>query len=195
MRDRWYLLYTTIISLLLLFLSTRINHGLEPTPIIVITIYLSYCNTLAIFENLLEFRPELCGDAGKQGLMQWLLRRIKAKTPFDANKLYASELLSILLQNTPENRLLLGELDGIDVLLQQLAYYKRHDPQTAEEQEMMENLFNVLCSSLMATVNRDRFLRGEGLQLMNLMLREKKMSRNGSLKSIRSCNEWPRWKR
>ncbi|KZC06120.1 Beta-catenin-like protein 1 [Dufourea novaeangliae] len=141
-------------------------------------------NTLAIFENLLEFRPDLCADAGKQGLMQWLLRRIKTKAPFDANKLYASELLSILLQSTPENRLLLGELDGIDVLLQQLAYYKRHDPQTAEEQEMMENLFNVLCSSLMATVNRDRFLRGEGLQLMNLMLREKKMSRNGSLKVL-----------
>ncbi|KYN10628.1 Beta-catenin-like protein 1 [Trachymyrmex cornetzi] len=141
-------------------------------------------NTLAIFENLLEFRPDLCADAGKQGLMQWLLRRIKTKTPFDANKLYASELLSILLQHTPENRLLLGDLDGIDVLLQQLAYYKRHDPQTAEEQEMMENLFNVLCSSLMATVNRDRFLRGEGLQLMNLMLREKKMSRNGSLKVL-----------
>lgn len=53
--------------------------------------------------------------------MQWLLRRIKTKTPFDANKLYASELLSILLQHTPENRLLLGDLDGIDVLLQQLA--------------------------------------------------------------------------
>ncbi|XP_029675612.1 beta-catenin-like protein 1 isoform X1 [Formica exsecta] len=141
-------------------------------------------NTLAIFENLLEFRPDLCADAGKQGLMQWLLRRIKTKTPFDANKLYASELLSILLQHTPENRLLLGDLDGIDVLLQQLAYYKRHDPQTAEEQEMMENLFNVLCSSLMAIVNRDRFLRGEGLQLMNLMLREKKMSRNGSLKVL-----------
>ncbi|XP_025265248.1 beta-catenin-like protein 1 [Camponotus floridanus] len=141
-------------------------------------------NTLAIFENLLEFRPDLCADAGKQGLMQWLLRRIKTKTPFDPNKLYASELLSILLQHTPDNRLLLGDLDGIDVLLQQLAYYKRHDPQTAEEQEMMENLFNVLCSSLMATVNRDRFLRGEGLQLMNLMLREKKMSRNGSLKVL-----------
>ncbi|XP_032683091.1 beta-catenin-like protein 1 [Odontomachus brunneus] len=141
-------------------------------------------NTLAIFENLLEFRPDLCVDAGKQGLMQWLLRRIKAKSPFDANKLYASELLSILLQHTPENKLLLGDLDGIDVLLQQLAYYKRHDPQTAEEQEMMENLFNVLCSSLMATINRDRFLRGEGLQLMNLMLREKKMSRNGSLKVL-----------
>jgi beta-catenin-like protein 1 len=76
---------------------------------------------IAIFENLLEFRPDLCIDAGKQGLMQWLLRRIKTKVPFDANKLYASELLSILLQHTPENRLLLGDLDGIDVLLQQLA--------------------------------------------------------------------------
>ncbi|XP_057337861.1 beta-catenin-like protein 1 isoform X1 [Microplitis mediator] len=141
-------------------------------------------NTLAIFENLLEFRPELCVDAGKQGLLQWLLRRLKAKLPFDTNKLYASELLSILLQQSSENNLLLGDLDGIDVLLQQLAYYKRHDPQTTEEQEMMENLFNVLCCSLMETVNRDRFLRGEGLQLMNLMLREKKLSRNGSLKVL-----------
>lgn len=63
----------------------------------------------------------MCVDAGKQGLLQWLLRRIKAKMPFDANKLYASELLSILLQQTPENKLVLGDIDGIDVLLQQLA--------------------------------------------------------------------------
>lgn len=48
----------------------------------------------------------------------------------------------------------------------------------------MENLFNSLCSALMATENRDKFLKGEGLQLMNLMLREKKLSRNGSLKVL-----------
>ncbi|XP_001604182.2 beta-catenin-like protein 1 [Nasonia vitripennis] len=141
-------------------------------------------NTLAIFENLLETRPELCVEAGKQGLIAWLLKRIKMKTPFNTNKLYASEILSILLQNTQENKLLLGDQDGIDVLLQQLAYYKRHDPQTDQEQELMENLFDILCSSLMEAVNRERFLKGEGLQLMNLMLREKKMSRNGSLKVL-----------
>ncbi|CAB0045276.1 unnamed protein product [Trichogramma brassicae] len=141
-------------------------------------------NTLAIFESLLEIRPELCIEAGKQGAIQWLLKRIKVKGPFDTNKLYSSEILSILLQNTKENRLLLGDLDGIDVLLQQLAYYKRHDPQSAEEQELMENLFDILCSSLMETLNRERFLKGEGLQLMNLMLREKKLSRNGSLKVL-----------
>uniref|UniRef100_A0A8C1Z807 Beta-catenin-like protein 1 n=1 Tax=Cyprinus carpio TaxID=7962 RepID=A0A8C1Z807_CYPCA len=128
-------------------------------------------NTLAVIENMAEFRPGLCTEAAQQGLMQWLLKRIKAKMPFDANKLYCSEILAILLQNNDKTRELLGEMDGIDVLLQQLSVFKRHNPATAEEQEMMENLFDALCSCLMLPANRDRFLRGEGLQLMNLMLR------------------------
>ena len=66
---------------------------------------------------------------------------------------------------------------AMDSILQQLAYYKRHDPASMEEQELMENLFDVLCALLLYTPNRDLFLRAEGLQLMNLMLREKKTSR------------------
>lgn len=81
-------------------------------------------NTLAIFENLTEIKPEMCKEIADQGLLQWILKRLKVKT-FDANKLYCSEILSILLQNTNENRILLGNLDGIDILLQQLAVYKR----------------------------------------------------------------------
>uniref|UniRef100_A0A3P9K4Y8 Catenin, beta like 1 n=1 Tax=Oryzias latipes TaxID=8090 RepID=A0A3P9K4Y8_ORYLA len=141
-------------------------------------------NTLAIIENMAEFRPGLCAEAAQQGLMQWLLKRIKAKMPFDANKLYCSEILAILLQNNDNTRELLGEMDGIDVLLQQLSVFKRHNPNTAEEQEMMENLFDALCSCLMLASNRERFLKGEGLQLMNLMLREKKMSRTSALKVL-----------
>ncbi|CAH1966004.1 unnamed protein product [Acanthoscelides obtectus] len=93
-------------------------------------------------------------------------------------------MMSILLQDNEKNRTMLGEMDGIDTLLQQLAFYKRHDPASAEEHEYMENLFNCLCSALMVVPNRDKFLKGEGLQLMNLMLREKKTSRNGSLKVL-----------
>ncbi|XP_057370437.1 beta-catenin-like protein 1 [Daphnia carinata] len=141
-------------------------------------------NSLAIVENLTEIRPEVCLQAAQQGLLSWIMKRLKAKSPFDANKLYCSEILSILLQGTPENRQLLGEIDGIDILLQQLAIFKRQDPKTGEEQEMMENLFDCVCSSLIHVPNRDRFLKGEGLQLMNLMLREKKMSRNGALKVL-----------
>lgn len=118
-------------------------------------------NTFSIFENLTEFRPECCIEIAEQGLMQWILKRLKIKQ-YDANKLYCSEVLSILLQNTNENRILLGTIDGIDVLLQQLAIYKRHDPATDEEKEYMENLFNCLCSSLLAKENRTMFLKGEG---------------------------------
>ncbi|XP_055607376.1 beta-catenin-like protein 1 [Uranotaenia lowii] len=141
-------------------------------------------NTLAIFENLIEIKSEFSIEAAEQGLLQWIMKRLRMKMPFDANKLYCSEILSILVQDTNENRILLGNIDGIDVLLQQLAIYKRHDPASTEEQEFMENLFNCLCSALMASENREKFLKGEGLQLMNLMLREKKLSRNGSLKVL-----------
>merc|ERR1719300_2236089 len=141
-------------------------------------------NTLAIVENIVELKPEICKDVAEAGFMNWLIKKLKVKVPFDENKLYASEILSILLQTEPENRKLFGELDAIDSLLQQLAYYKRHDPNQAEEIELMENLFDCICSLLMEKENRDRFLHGEGLQLMNLMLREKKKSRSGALKVL-----------
>ena len=38
-----------------------------------------------------------------------------------------------LNQNEPANRLLFGNMDAMDSMLQQLAYYKRHDPAVAEE--------------------------------------------------------------
>merc|ERR1719471_1000311 len=141
-------------------------------------------NTLAIVENLVELKPEICKDVAEAGFMNWLVKKLKVKVPFDENKLYASEILSILLQTEPENRKLFGELDAIDNLLQQLAYFKRHDPTQSEETEMMENLFDALCSLLLENDNRDRFLKGEGLQLMCLMLREKKKSRSGALKVL-----------
>ena len=47
-RDRWHLLYTTIISILLVFLSIKINHGCEKLPTIAVTIILSYCYGLML---------------------------------------------------------------------------------------------------------------------------------------------------
>jgi len=141
--------------------------------------------TLAVFENLVEFRPAACGEAAEAGLIQWLIKKLKVRVPFDGNKLYASEMLSVLLQGEPANRKRVGEMSGaMDTVLQQLAYYKRHEPGSAEEEELMENLFDCVCSLLLYTPNREGFLKGEGVQLMNLMLREKKTSRNGALKAL-----------
>ena len=48
----------------------------------------------------------------------------------------------------------------------------------------MENLFDCLCSCLMLSSNKTKFLKGEGLQLMRLMLKEQKSSRNSALKIL-----------
>jgi beta-catenin-like protein 1 len=58
----------------------------------------------------------------------------------------------------------------------------------------MENLFNCLCSALLCCPpNRELFFKGEGIELMNLILREKRKKgsnssvRAGSLKVINHC--------
>lgn len=141
-------------------------------------------NTLAIIENMTEIQNNaVTKKSGEQGLLNWLLKRVRVRQ-YDPNKLYSSEILAILLQDHTLNQTLLGEQDGIDILLQSLAYYKRRDPHSIDEIELMENLFDCLCSALMYPPNRDKFLKGEGLQLMRLMLQSKKLSRRSCLKVL-----------
>lgn len=67
--------------------------------------------TLAIVENLVEFRPEVCKEA-LMGLLGWLVKKLKVKVAFDANKLYASEIQSILLQTSQTTASSFGEMSG-----------------------------------------------------------------------------------
>ena len=173
-----------IFKTLLLQLIALLVHNLERLDEKVKEDFDGVQNMLAIVENMCEVRnKEVCIASGEQGLLMWLLKRVRVRA-YDNNKLYAAEILAILLQGNVPNQKLLGEKGGIDILLQSLAYYKRRDPNGADEVEMVENLFDSLCSSLMLTPNRERFLKGEGLQLMILMLKEKKMSRKSALKVL-----------
>ncbi|CAI2164326.1 3851_t:CDS:10 [Funneliformis geosporum] len=131
-------------------------------------------NTLGIIENFTSFDPAISERVVRDtNLLQWILNRIRVKT-FDSNKQYCSELLAILLQNSRVNRLKLGEFGGIDVL----------DPKDADETEMMENFFDALCLALEEPENKQRFLEGEGVELMLIMMKEKMMSRMRSIKVL-----------
>lgn len=139
---------------------------------------------LGIIENMLELQPNLAERIAKEGdILEWLLKRVKGKK-YDNNKLYASEILAILVQNSDANREALAKIEGIGFLLKTLSQYKKKDPATAEESEMMENLFDVLTSLLMYPPNRERFVAEEGLDLMIIMLRERKFSQHGALKVL-----------
>ncbi|KAF9905079.1 hypothetical protein EC991_002032 [Linnemannia zychae] len=141
-------------------------------------------NTLAVFENLTSIEVALAETiVSKSGLLPWMMKRLKVKA-FDSNKQYCSELLAILLQSSSANRKKLGELGGIDDLLQLLAAYKRKDPKDDDEIELVENLFDGLCSALAEKENKRLFLEGEGIELMVIMIKEKKMARVRAVKVL-----------
>eukprot|EP00041_Stephanoeca_diplocostata_P010326 m.164034 g.164034 ORF g.164034 m.164034 type:complete len:608 (+) comp18111_c0_seq41:148-1971(+) len=139
---------------------------------------------LGVFENILDLDPQLGTRIVKEcGILQWLLGRIKGKK-FDSNKLYASEILAILLQTSDENKETLASLNGIDRLLRGLKPFFRRDPTDTEEHEYMENLFDTVCSVIQLKANVELFLHADGVELMVIMLRERKLSQHGALKVL-----------
>lgn len=141
-------------------------------------------NTLATIENLIEVKPsaaELVCERTK--LLRWLLGRIKVRE-FDSNKQYASEILAILLQNSTANQKRLGQMNGVDVLLQAVAMYKSKDPKTSDEEEMLENLFDCLCCVLMPFENKERFVKAEGVELMIIIMKQKKSAYGSAIRAL-----------
>ncbi|KAG2427002.1 hypothetical protein HXX76_012786 [Chlamydomonas incerta] len=141
-------------------------------------------NCLAVVENLVEIQPELSSVfVERTKLLSWLLRRLKRRE-FDTNKQYASEILAILMQGSVSNQAKLGSENGIDLLLTCVAQYKSKDPAPGEEEEYMQNCFDVLCACLMQPEHKAAFVKAEGVELMHLMLQSRRQGRYGALKCL-----------
>ncbi|KAJ3317084.1 hypothetical protein HDV06_002085 [Boothiomyces sp. JEL0866] len=141
-------------------------------------------NTLSVFENFISVSPELDTKIFNTGkLLDWLLERIGRKE-FDSVRQYCSELLSILVTRSEDNRTKLVEKDGIEILLQVLASYIKKDPQEGEEVELMENCFDILCLILHHEKHKKLFMEGEGIQLMLIMIKQKKMAKMRAFKTL-----------
>ncbi|KAA8547006.1 hypothetical protein F0562_003435 [Nyssa sinensis] len=64
-------------------------------------------------------------------------------------------------------------MNGVDVVLQAVALYKSRDLQTPNE-EMVENLFDYLCCSLMPLENNERFVEAKGVELMIIIMNQQR---------------------
>ena len=51
-------------------------------------------------------------------------------------------------------------------LLTAASHFKRREPADAEEAELLENVFNCLCTALLQPANQHLFLKAEGIELM-----------------------------
>lgn len=141
-------------------------------------------STLATIENLIEVKPAVAElVCEKTKLLRWLLAKIRVKE-FDSNKQYASEILAILLQNSTVNQKKVGQMNGVDVVLQAVAMYKSRDPKTGDEEEMVENLFDCLCCLLMPLENKERFVKAEGVELMIIIMKQKKSAYGSAIRAL-----------
>ncbi|KAF5737722.1 beta-catenin-like protein 1 [Tripterygium wilfordii] len=141
-------------------------------------------STLATIENLVEVKPavaELVCERTK--LLRWLMGKIKVRE-FDSIKQYASEILAILLQNSTANQKRLGQMNGVDVVLQAVAMYKSKDPKSSDEEELVENLFDCLCCLLMPLENKERFVMAEGVELMIIIMKQKKLAYGSAIRAL-----------
>lgn len=119
-------------------------------------------------------------------VLSWLLSRIQKKeSPVSQNKQYAAEVLAILLQSSQKTRLKLAEKDGVDILLQLLSVYRRHDPEKdSDEEEYVENLFGCLTCMVDEEEGKAKFIEAEGVELAQIMLREGKLSKKRALRVL-----------
>ncbi|BEI93913.1 uncharacterized protein CcaverHIS019_0603720 [Cutaneotrichosporon cavernicola] len=138
---------------------------------------------LGMFENLLTFMPPLADQlVSSTKVLPWLLGRI-SKSPFDSNKQYASEILSILLQRRA-NVVKALDLNFVEALLMVLAQYRKTEPKDGEEQEFMENIVDCLCSLVSTSKGRELFFEAEGVELLLLILKKKQLSSLRALKVL-----------
>lgn len=141
-------------------------------------------NTLSTIENMIEVKPQVAEIVCERTkLLRWLMGRIKVRE-YDPNKQYASEILAILLQNSMANQKRLGQMNGVDAILQAVAMYKSRDPKNQNEEEMLENLFDCLCCLLMPEENKERFMKSEGVELMIIIMKQKKSAYGSAIRAL-----------
>eukprot|EP00435_Cladocopium_sp_Y103_P062587 s522_g24.t1 len=91
-------------------------------------------NGLSMIENLADLMPQ---ETCRQFLeiptfLPWLIKRLRAQG-MDYNKVYASEILGIVLQNSERARDEMVKLEGVDKLLRGIAAYRKRDPADSED--------------------------------------------------------------
>ncbi|XP_003374701.1 stAR-related lipid transfer protein 9 [Trichinella spiralis] len=152
---------------------------------------ISVYSTIAVLETMIEKTTNAADVAVQCGYVQWLLNRLKMKIPFDDNKVHCNRFLGILLKNSGEGKKVFHENNGIDILLEQLAGYKRRDLYGSYKKKNMTYGFISLCASLLYVPNKHRFREGEGFQLMLMMLRMSKTALRWAFKALDDATRNP----
>ncbi|KAK3648199.1 hypothetical protein LTR56_007611 [Elasticomyces elasticus] len=143
-------------------------------------------HSLSILESL-GGQQTTAERIGTEKVLIWLCRRLeKPEKTTTQNKQYAAEVLQVLLQSSPLlRRRLVLEIDGVDLLCQLLATYRKRDPKKdSTEEEFAENVFDALTCTVDEAVGKAKFVEAEGVELALLMLKEGGFSKPRALRLL-----------
>ncbi|KRX35004.1 Beta-catenin-like protein 1, partial [Trichinella murrelli] len=169
------------------YLFTNLKRLNEENPVEAISVY----STMAVIQNMIEKTPYTADVAVQCGYVQWVLNRLKMQIPQDENKVYCSRFLDTLMENSGECKKVLHENNGIDILLELLAAYRRPDPAIVSKKQTMLNVFSSLCISLHYVPNKHKFREGEGFQVVLMMLRKSKTGMGWALRALDYATKSP----
>ncbi|KAK0320087.1 hypothetical protein LTR82_009023 [Friedmanniomyces endolithicus] len=143
-------------------------------------------HSLAIMESL-GSQQTVAEKIGQEEVLTWLCKRLeKAEKTTSQNKQYAAEVLQVLLQNSPLVRKRSAtDVDGVDLILQLLAAYRKRDPvKDSTEEEYAENLFDALTCVVDEADGKVKFVDAEGVELALIMLKEGSFSKLRALRLL-----------
>ncbi|KAK1087658.1 hypothetical protein LTR48_002387 [Friedmanniomyces endolithicus] len=143
-------------------------------------------HSLAVLESL-GGQQAVAEKIGKEKVLTWLCKRLeKPEKTTGQNKQYAAEVLQVLLQTSPLVRKRLArDVDGVDLILQLLAAYRKRDPvKDSTEEEYTENLFDALACVVDEAEGKSKFVDAEGVELALIMLKEGSFSKLRALRLL-----------
>ncbi|KAK4888203.1 hypothetical protein LTR27_012883 [Elasticomyces elasticus] len=143
-------------------------------------------HSLSILESLGGQRV-IAERIGTERVLTWLCKRLeKTEKVTSQNKQYAAEVLQVLLQSSPLlRRRLAVDIDGVDLLCQLLAAYRKRDPKKGNtEEEFAENVFDALTCTVDELEGKVKFVEAEGVELALLMLKEGGFSKGRALRLL-----------
>ena len=147
---------------------------------------------LSIIENYLDIYSlsyELLGKQNK--IFKWLLLTIKNDTNDIKEieiKLFASEILNQLLQNSDKNRIIFFKEEGLPILINIILVEKNNftDEKKNDSKliEFINNIVDSICSSMLEEKNQEIFNKSDGINLFIESMKENNIFRHLSLKIL-----------
>lgn len=100
--------------------------------------------TLNVLDHLIEIHPDVLDTLWTTDLLEVLLHQLEKSAASDLS-LHCSELLFSLISYKDKVDSIASKPDWIESFVVLLSQWRSHDPESLNESEILENLFNILC--------------------------------------------------